>query len=249
MREILELARPFPASPSTTILSTIGVIGTIPPARTNSTTTASSREAMSGGIGHRRGLLQQRCRPKLRRRSLERDVYPGLGRGCHRAATTYWWRTRTTIRPTDSSTSIPTRTSPALIRLYNNTFVGQGTGIAGITFGPHVVLGACDTVAQTINVKINLFSRTWPRPSPCTSSTASVTVHVNYNLGYNLKPGQQYSSSTTSSAVFRTLEQWQAQGNDLHGTTGNANLNADGTFPAARAQPSARAPICRHWTV
>jgi hypothetical protein len=105
------------------------------------------------------------------------------------------------------------------VKIYNNTIVGVGNG-AGI----EVYSGNSDG-STTYDIKNNLVSGmataiTW-------YYNTFGTLTADYNIGYGLLNGQQYSSSSNSSSAFKTFTQWQGLGFDLHGNTGNPNLNSN----------------------
>lgn len=100
----------------------------------------------------------------------------------------------------------PAGATTGTYRAYNNTLVGQGQG-AGINVDAWQNTGG----AQTVICKNNLIVG-------CTFMTvynnATFTVTSDHNLGFNLKSAQNFSYSTTSSASFKTLGQWQGLGFD-----------------------------------
>lgn len=112
----------------------------------------------------------------------------------------------------------------AVVGIYNNTFVGGGTGNAIQPYGGRGTAGQ-----QSFTIKNNL----------CTGKTfinvannATITLVADYNLGDNLVSGQEYSYSANGSSVFKSFAQWQALGFDTHGLSSNPMLNLDYTLQA-----------------
>jgi hypothetical protein len=102
-------------------------------------------------------------------------------------------------------------------KVYNNTFIGGGSGTA-IDFsgglGPSkTVFEAKNNVAQNLGTFLAVYYN------------ASSTLVSDCNVLYNIK-STMLSSSTTNSAHFDTLSQWQAMGYDLHSTILSPNLSS-----------------------
>jgi len=107
-------------------------------------------------------------------------------------------------------------TSGSGYRVYNNTFLGQGSGTAVDVDGGH---GASVTTFETKN---NIASGMGAFVA--VYNNANSTLNSDYNVLYNLG-SNPLSTSPNASAHFDTLKQWQALGYDLHSLTLNPNLN------------------------
>ncbi len=109
-------------------------------------------------------------------------------------------------------------------RVHNNTFLGNGSGIAINLFGGRGTAGqqqfslvnnACSNMTF-----VSLFFNN------------TITLIATNDFGWSLKSGEEYSSSTTGSSVFKTLAQWKALGYDTTSTASSGQINSTNWFPA-----------------
>lgn len=121
-------------------------------------------------------------------------------------------------------TILPYGSASATLRVYSNTFYGNGgnTGTDGIgvdlsfeggTGGVGTSIDLKDNLCQGVATFISRFSK------------GSSVMTADYNLGYNLQAGQEYSDSSNGSSDFKTFSQWKALGYDAHGLNSNPTLS------------------------
>lgn len=107
----------------------------------------------------------------------------------------------------------------AVVRIYNNTFIGSVGGIAIGYSGQRT--------GGTIDIKNNLCTK---KNFINLSTISSTTITSDYNLGWDLVAGEQYSISSTSSSNFKTLSQWQALGYDAHSVSADPGMTSLGVI-------------------
>lgn len=104
------------------------------------------------------------------------------------------------------------------VRIYNNTMVGSAGGGCGIN-----VYAGNGPSLTTYDIKNNLFSGI--ATGIVRYYNAESLMTADYNVGYNLSPNTPYSDSPTDSSMALNFAQWQADGYDARGSSGNPNLN------------------------
>lgn len=114
----------------------------------------------------------------------------------------------------------------AVTRIYNNTFVGGGTGIA---IGYEGVRGGSLYIANNLCTGKNFIYVT---------NNTLVRATIDNNLGYNLSSGQEYSWSSNSSLSARTFAQWQNLGFDIHGINSNPYFVSSTNFALQSSSPA-----------
>jgi hypothetical protein len=106
-------------------------------------------------------------------------------------------------------------------KVYNNTFIGGGGGIAINFSGGY---GAAKTTFEAINniaAGVATFIAVY--------YNAESTLVSDYNLLSQLNASQMLTTSPTSSSRFDTFAAWQSLGHDAHSSTLAAHLDVTGT--------------------
>ena len=111
--------------------------------------------------------------------------------------------------------------------IYNNTFVGPGTSTQDVV----MVL----QTATNVTFENNIFDN-YGNAVGCYELCSSNVTTANYNLYYNMKGTTWFSSNISGGGgPDLTYSQWQADGYDSHGVTGNPNLTSTYTLQSGSA--------------
>lgn len=100
--------------------------------------------------------------------------------------------------------------SNAVTRIYNNTFIGGGSGNAMQLYGGRGTAGQQQFFVQNNFAQAKTFINV--------ANSATISLVASNDHGWNLISGQEYSTSTNASSSFKTLAQWQALGFDTTST-------------------------------
>jgi hypothetical protein len=122
------------------------------------------------------------------------------------------------------------------INIYNNTFIGNGSGNAiygGMGNGTYFIKNNLAFGVATFIVF---------------NSSASSTLVADYNFGYNLRPGQEYSKSATSSSSFKNFAQWKSLGYDVHGSNVNPLIDSNYRLTANSPGRDSGTPLDAYFT-
>lgn len=97
--------------------------------------------------------------------------------------------------------------------IYNNTFMGGGSGQAINIGGSGLATIENNLVENCTFILAN-------------SIATNFNIYSDYNMCYNIPGGQACSYSRSSSSSFLSFLQWQALGYDAHSSISNPNLNS-----------------------
>jgi hypothetical protein len=114
--------------------------------------------------------------------------------------------------------------------IFNNTFIGQGSGIAICGGG---------TVKNNLAVGVGTFI----------FCAYGVSLTADYNFGYNLKSSMEYCKSPNSSGVFYTFAQWRGLGYDTHGSNANPLLDTSYKLTATSPAINKGADLSAYFTI
>lgn len=117
-------------------------------------------------------------------------------------------------------------TSATTFGVYNNTFIGGGSGTCV------QLAGSGNGNAITMNVKNNLGVGNGGGTFIALYTNPNVTLNADYNLGFDFTAALAYSYSANGSGNFKTFAQWQALGFDTHGLNSDPLLTAIYTLGA-----------------
>jgi len=123
----------------------------------------------------------------------------------------------------------PYSSVPSSHGVYNNTFIGEGSGTA---VGVSLLVDNTQTV--TLHCKNNLISGV--ATAIAIFSNTGFSGDIDYNLGYNLFVDRPYSYSASSSSSAKTFAQWQGLGFDVHGLSADPVLT--GSYMLTAGSPA-----------